>query len=88
MFTLCVFVLPPPLRRPSQWLAPSVTALTRMVSSSSSSAPALRSIPELRLDGEPQPDREADGLLAKEEEEEKAKEENGRALRYSRHSPR
>lgn len=71
-----------PTRRPSQWLAPSVTALTRMVSSSGSSAPALRSIPELRLDAEPQPDTEADGLLAKEEEE--AKEENGRALRSVR----
>uniref|UniRef100_A0A1A8LC77 RUN and SH3 domain containing 1 n=1 Tax=Nothobranchius pienaari TaxID=704102 RepID=A0A1A8LC77_9TELE len=36
--------LTPPTRRPSQWLAPGVTALTRMVSSSS--APILRRIPE------------------------------------------
>ncbi|XP_057690594.1 uncharacterized protein rusc1 isoform X1 [Corythoichthys intestinalis] len=34
----------PPSRRPSQWLAPGVTALTRMVSSSS--APVLRKTPE------------------------------------------
>ncbi|KAM4568796.1 uncharacterized protein rusc1 isoform 2-T2 [Fundulus diaphanus] len=34
----------PPTRRPSQWLAPGVTALTRMVSSSST--PTLRGNPE------------------------------------------
>lgn len=70
-FSLCL-----PLRRPSQWLAPSVNALTRMVSSGGS-ATALRSIPELRLDAEPQPEKEANGL----EEEKEVKEENGRALR-------
>ncbi|KAM4736419.1 uncharacterized protein rusc1 isoform 2-T2 [Anableps anableps] len=36
----------PPTRRPSQWLAPGVTALTRMVSSSST--PTLRGTPELQ----------------------------------------
>ncbi|XP_077454502.1 RUN and SH3 domain containing 1 isoform X2 [Stigmatopora argus] len=35
----------PPSRRPSQWLAPGVTALTRMVSSTST--PALKKSPEL-----------------------------------------
>lgn len=75
-----LYVLPPPpcvpLRRPSQWLAPSVNALTRMVSGGSSPA-ALRSIPELRLDAGPQSDKEAHGL----EDEKEVKEENGRALR-------
>lgn len=74
--SLCVL-----LRRPSQWLAPSVNALTRMVSGSSGgggSAAALRSLPELRLDADLQPDKEANGL---QEEEKEVKEENGRAHR-------
>lgn len=44
----------PPTRRPSQWLAPGVTALTRMVSSSS--APMLRRTPELPEESEPEKD--------------------------------
>lgn len=51
----------PPTRRPSQWLAPGVTALTRMVSSNS--APMLRRVLE-REEG-------------KEVEEEKEKEKEG-----------
>lgn len=52
----------PPTRRPSQWLAPGVTALTRMVSSNSTpilrraTEPQRTSEPEL----EPEPEKEAD----------------------------
>ncbi|KAM4580720.1 uncharacterized protein rusc1 isoform 2-T3 [Odontesthes bonariensis] len=45
-----------PTRRPSQWLAPGVTALTRMVSSSS--APMLRRTPEPQEGREPEPEPE------------------------------
>ncbi|XP_061572879.1 uncharacterized protein rusc1 isoform X2 [Cololabis saira] len=53
----------PPTRRPSEWLAPGVTALTRMVSSSSS--PALRRIPELQEQREPAPEKHVDTLEMK-----------------------
>ncbi|XP_044065186.1 uncharacterized protein rusc1 isoform X3 [Siniperca chuatsi] len=49
----------PPTRRPSQWLAPGVTALTRMVSSSST--------PIIRREGESEPEseKEVDALEMK-----------------------
>ncbi|KAM9852633.1 AP-4 complex accessory subunit RUSC1 [Aulostomus maculatus] len=50
----------PPTRRPSQWLAPGVTALTRMVSSSST--PVLRKIPEPLEESEPESERAVDTL--------------------------
>ncbi|XP_026227946.1 uncharacterized protein rusc1 isoform X2 [Anabas testudineus] len=53
----------PPTRRPSQWLAPGVTALTRMVSSSSS--PMLRRIPEPQGESEPEPEKEVDTVEMK-----------------------
>uniref|UniRef100_A0A3B5BGK6 RUN and SH3 domain containing 1 n=2 Tax=Stegastes partitus TaxID=144197 RepID=A0A3B5BGK6_9TELE len=53
----------PPTRRPSQWLAPGVTALTRMVSSSSS--PMLRRTPELVEETEPEPEKDVDSLELK-----------------------
>lgn len=46
----------PPTRRPSQWLAPGVTALTRMVSSNST--PMLRRAAELQGESEPEPEPE------------------------------
>ncbi|KAF6739566.1 RUN and SH3 domain-containing protein 1 [Oryzias melastigma] len=47
-----------PTRRPSQWLAPGVTAFTRMVSSSST--PMLRRTPEPLEEREPTPEKDAD----------------------------
>ncbi|XP_029958280.1 uncharacterized protein rusc1 isoform X2 [Salarias fasciatus] len=46
----------PPTRRPSQWLAPGVTALTRMVSSNST--PILRRVLEPQGESEPEPEKE------------------------------
>ncbi|XP_028281045.1 uncharacterized protein rusc1 isoform X2 [Parambassis ranga] len=51
----------PPTRRPSQWLAPGVTALTRMVSSSST--PTLRR--SLEPEGESGPEKAVDTLEMK-----------------------
>ncbi|XP_041648902.1 uncharacterized protein rusc1 isoform X1 [Cheilinus undulatus] len=53
----------PPTRRPSQWLAPGVTALTRMVSSNST--PVLRRAAELQGESEPEPEKEVDTLEMK-----------------------
>ncbi|XP_023150659.2 uncharacterized protein rusc1 isoform X2 [Amphiprion ocellaris] len=53
----------PPTRRPSQWLAPGVTALTRMVSSSSS--PMLRRTPEQPEEIQPEPEKDVDALEMK-----------------------
>ncbi|KAM9722848.1 uncharacterized protein rusc1 isoform 3-T3 [Menidia menidia] len=52
-----------PTRRPSQWLAPGVTALTRMVSSNS--APMLRRTPEPQEGREPEPQPHPDMLEIK-----------------------
>ncbi|XP_029361270.1 RUN and SH3 domain-containing protein 1 [Echeneis naucrates] len=52
-----------PTRRPSQWFAPGVTALTRMVSSSSS--PVMKSAMELRGEREQESDTEDDTLEMK-----------------------
>ncbi|KAM8735349.1 uncharacterized protein rusc1 isoform 4-T4 [Acanthopagrus schlegelii] len=54
----------PPTRRPSQWLAPGVTALTRMVSSSSST-PIMRRAPEPQRESEPESEKEVDALEMK-----------------------
>ncbi|KAM3615227.1 uncharacterized protein V6R79_025271 [Siganus canaliculatus] len=51
----------PPTRRPSQWLAPGVTALTRMVSSSS--AQIIRRSPEPPTESETEPEKEVDDEL-------------------------
>ncbi|XP_051922117.1 uncharacterized protein rusc1 isoform X2 [Hippocampus zosterae] len=48
----------PTSRRPSQWLAPSVTALTRLVSSTS--APVLRKSPEPMEESRTMPERTSD----------------------------
>ncbi|XP_022612449.1 RUN and SH3 domain-containing protein 1 isoform X3 [Seriola dumerili] len=53
----------PPTRRPSQWLAPGVTALTRMVSSSST--PMMRRAAEPQGESEPESDKEVDTLEMK-----------------------
>ncbi|XP_068426443.1 uncharacterized protein rusc1 isoform X3 [Clinocottus analis] len=53
----------PPTRRPSQWLAPGVTALTRMVSSNST--PIIRRGPEPRGESEPESEKEVDTLEMK-----------------------
>ncbi|XP_051812909.1 uncharacterized protein rusc1 isoform X2 [Acanthochromis polyacanthus] len=53
----------PPTRRPSQWLAPGVTALTRMVSSSSS--PMLRRTPELPEEIQAEPVKDVDAVERK-----------------------
>ena len=58
-------------RRPSQWLGPGVTALTRMVSSSS--------LPTLKRAPAPQTER---GAEEAEEEETQTPEEKPRPLRY------
>uniref|UniRef100_UPI003AAB8FF1 AP-4 complex accessory subunit RUSC1 n=1 Tax=Centroberyx gerrardi TaxID=166262 RepID=UPI003AAB8FF1 len=50
----------PPTRRPSQWLAPGVTALTRMVSSSST--PTMRRAAEPQGESEPETEREVETL--------------------------
>lgn len=50
-------------RRPSQWLAPGVTALTRMVSSNST--PIIRRAPEPQGEGEPELEKEVDTLEMK-----------------------
>ncbi|XP_056900842.1 uncharacterized protein rusc1 isoform X4 [Takifugu flavidus] len=50
----------PPSRRPSQWLAPGVSALTRMVSSSS--APIIRRFPETLEETEQESDTEDDAV--------------------------
>nr|XP_046254541.1 uncharacterized protein rusc1 isoform X2 [Scatophagus argus] len=50
----------PPTRRPSQWLAPGVTALTRMVSSSSTQI--IRRVPEPQAESEPESEKEVDAL--------------------------
>ncbi|XP_028985833.1 uncharacterized protein rusc1 isoform X3 [Betta splendens] len=52
-----------PTRRPSQWLAPGVTALTRMVSSTST--PVLRRDPEPQGESEPEPEKEGDAVEMK-----------------------
>ncbi|XP_026173559.1 uncharacterized protein rusc1 [Mastacembelus armatus] len=49
-----------PTRRPSQWLAPGVTALTRMVSSSST--PMIRRAPEPQGESEPESETEVKTL--------------------------
>ncbi|XP_040900875.1 RUN and SH3 domain-containing protein 1 isoform X2 [Toxotes jaculatrix] len=54
----------PPTRRPSQWLAPGVTALTRMVSSSST--PMIKRAPEPQGESEPEPEKEVNTLEIKE----------------------
>lgn len=61
-------------RRPSQWLAPGVTALTRMVSSNST--PIIRRAPEPQGESEPESEKEVDALEMK---------DKPRPLRYSRH---
>ncbi|XP_045901648.1 uncharacterized protein rusc1 [Micropterus dolomieu] len=53
----------PPTRRPSQWLAPGVTALTRMVSSSST--PIIRRAPEHHGESKPESEKEVDALEMK-----------------------
>ncbi|KAF1387968.1 hypothetical protein PFLUV_G00085410 [Perca fluviatilis] len=53
----------PPTRRPSQWLAPGVTALTRMVSSNST--PIIRRAPEPQKESEPGTQKEVDTLEMK-----------------------
>ncbi|XP_035862319.1 uncharacterized protein rusc1 isoform X6 [Sander lucioperca] len=53
----------PPTRRPSQWLAPGVTALTRMVSSNST--PIIRRAPEPQKESEPETEKEVDTLEMK-----------------------
>ena len=60
-------------RRPSQWLAPGVTALTRMVSSSST--PIIRKAPEPQRESEPESEKEVDALEMK---------DKPRPLRYNR----
>ncbi|XP_068998833.1 uncharacterized protein rusc1 isoform X2 [Embiotoca jacksoni] len=54
----------PPTRRPSQWLAPGVTALTRMVSSSST--PILRRAPEPQGEIEVESEKDVNALEMKE----------------------
>ncbi|XP_069552009.1 uncharacterized protein [Brachyistius frenatus] len=54
----------PPTRRPSQWLAPGVTALTRMVSSSST--PILRRAPEPQGEIEAESEKDVNALEMKE----------------------
>lgn len=53
----------PPTRRPSQWLAPGVTALTRMVSSNST--PTIRRVPAPQREREPELEKEVDVLEMK-----------------------
>ncbi|XP_029927791.1 uncharacterized protein rusc1 isoform X2 [Myripristis murdjan] len=53
----------PPTRRPSQWFAPGVTALTRMVSSSS--VPVMRRPPETQEQSEPETEREVETVELK-----------------------
>ncbi|XP_060906428.1 uncharacterized protein rusc1 isoform X3 [Labrus mixtus] len=53
----------PPTRRPSQWLAPGVTALTRMVSSNST--PLLRRAAEQQIESEPEREKDIDALEMK-----------------------
>ncbi|XP_077950951.1 RUN and SH3 domain containing 1 isoform X4 [Gasterosteus aculeatus] len=53
----------PPARRPSQWLAPGVTALTRMVSSNST--PMIRTGREPEGESEPESEQEVDTLEMK-----------------------
>ncbi|XP_039974600.1 RUN and SH3 domain-containing protein 1 [Xiphias gladius] len=53
----------PPTRRPSQWLAPGVTALTRMVSSTSN--PMVKRAPEPQGESEPESEKEVDILEMK-----------------------
>ncbi|XP_063734661.1 uncharacterized protein rusc1 [Eleginops maclovinus] len=50
----------PPTRRPSQWLAPGVTALTRMVSSNST--PIIRRAPEPQVETEPESEKDVETL--------------------------
>ncbi|MEQ2208609.1 hypothetical protein XENOCAPTIV_008637, partial [Xenoophorus captivus] len=54
----------PPTRRPSQWLAPGVTALTRMVSSSST--PTLRGTSEFQEAGDTDSEKKTDAMEMKE----------------------
>ncbi|XP_014842691.1 PREDICTED: RUN and SH3 domain-containing protein 1 isoform X1 [Poecilia mexicana] len=54
----------PPTRRPSQWLAPGVTALTRMVSSSST--PTLRGATELQEGRDVESEKTTDATEMKE----------------------
>ncbi|XP_029307902.1 uncharacterized protein rusc1 isoform X2 [Cottoperca gobio] len=53
----------PPTRRPSQWLAPGVTALSRMVSSNST--PIIRRAPESQGESEPESEKAVDTLEMK-----------------------
>ncbi|XP_070767936.1 AP-4 complex accessory subunit RUSC1 [Enoplosus armatus] len=53
----------PPTRRPSQWLAPGVTALTRIVSSNST--PIIRRAPVPQGESEPDSEKEVDALEMK-----------------------
>lgn len=61
-------------RRPSQWLAPGVTALTRMVSSNST--PMMRRTVDVQGGSEPESKIDVDTLEMK---------DKPRPLRYSRH---
>lgn len=60
-------------RRPSQWLAPGVTALTRMVSSNST--PMIRTGREPEGESEPESEQEVDTLEMK---------DKPRPLRYTK----
>ncbi|XP_074509672.1 uncharacterized protein rusc1 isoform X4 [Sebastes fasciatus] len=53
----------PPTRRPSQWLSPGVTALSRMVSSNST--PIIRRAPEPQGGSEPEAEKEVDAMEMK-----------------------
>ncbi|XP_041798520.1 RUN and SH3 domain-containing protein 1 isoform X3 [Chelmon rostratus] len=53
----------PPTRRPSQWLAPGVTALTRMVSSSST--PIIKRAPNPQGESEPESEKDVEALEMK-----------------------
>ncbi|XP_037640661.1 uncharacterized protein rusc1 isoform X5 [Sebastes umbrosus] len=53
----------PPTRRPSQWLSPGVTALSRMVSSNST--PIIQRAPEPQGGSEPEAEKEVDAMEMK-----------------------
>lgn len=72
LFVITIFFIFP--RRPSQWLAPGVTALTRIVSSSST--PMMRRAPEPQVESEPESEKEVNTLEMK---------DKPRPLRYNRH---
>ncbi|XP_055020007.1 AP-4 complex accessory subunit RUSC1 [Boleophthalmus pectinirostris] len=56
---------PAPTRRPSQWLAPGVSALTRMVSSST--APMLKKVSEPKEETSPETQEEAEAVEMKDQ---------------------